>query len=155
GVLRCMAPRTEVYVEGVFTKAGATFESELVRQLDQALNKSPDIISLSAGTRTREELSLLGFDVFYEDRLGRVKGALLVACAGNDGGPGPFFPAAVPGTVSVGALDAYRRDRADFSNHGHWVDVYAPGTDLINAFLTGRLVCKEPPHKNEVRTFQG
>jgi subtilisin family serine protease len=155
GVIRCMAPRAEVYVESALTRAGAAFEWDLVTQLDQALNKRPDIISLSAGTRTREELSLLGFDVFYEERLNRVKGVVLVACAGKDSGPGPFFPAATPGTVSVGALDENALARGWFSNYGGWVDVYAPGTNLVNAYLTGKYICKEPPNQNEQRYFGG
>jgi subtilisin family serine protease len=155
GVVRTMAPKAEVVVKGVFTVAGATWESELVVKLDEALAESPDVISLSAGTRTRNDLSSLGFDVFYEERLSRVKGLLLVAAAGNDGNRGPFFPAATPGTVGVGALAKDWTDRASFSNHGGWVDVYAPGTDLVNAYLTGTFRCEEPPHRGQLRVFHG
>jgi subtilisin family serine protease len=155
GVVRAMAPRTEVVVKGVFTVAGATWESELVAKLDEALAESPDIISLSAGSRTRHDLTLMGFDVFFEERLSKVKGLLLVAAAGNDGNRGPFYPAATPGTVGVGALSKDWTDRASFSNFGGWVDVYAPGTDLVNAYLTGTFRCEEPPHRGELRNFDG
>jgi subtilisin family serine protease len=150
-----MAPKAEVIVKGVFTVAGATWESELVPKLDEALADSPDIISLSAGSRTRKDLSSMGFDVLYEERLSRIKGLTLVAAAGNDGNRGPFYPAATPGTVSVGALSSDWSGRARFSNHGGWVDVYAPGEDLVNAYLTGTFRCEEPPHLGEHRVFHG
>jgi hypothetical protein len=155
GVLRCMAPKAEVYVEGMLTVAGGTFESQLVPQLDEALNKTPDIISLSAGTQTREDLTLMGFDVLWEERLSKLKGVVLIAAAGNNYTRDMFYPAAQQGVVGVGALDSTWRDRARFSNFGHWVDVYAPGEYITNAFLTGDYVCKEPPNKGQPRHFDG
>jgi subtilisin family serine protease len=44
---------------------------------------------------------------------------------------------------------------SDFSNVGKWVDVYAHGRDLVNAFPTGTYTCHEPAHAGEVRSFTG
>jgi subtilisin family serine protease len=57
--------------------------------------------------------------------------------------------------VSVGALDVDWRSRADFSNFGTWVDVYAPGKDLINAFTVGEYKYREPPLVGTSRQFDG
>ena len=71
------------------------------------------------------------------------KGDWVVAAAGNRGDSRPFYPAAMPGVVAVGALDGQGR-MADFSNRGLWVDVFAPGVNIYStvpgnryAFLSG------------------
>jgi len=57
------------------------------------------------------------------------RGIIFFAAAGNDGAVEKTYPAAYNGVISVGATD--NTDRiTSFSNHGDWVDIYAPG-DLI------------------------
>ncbi|UUZ61408.1 S8 family peptidase [Nocardioides sp. B-3] len=156
GVVRTRAPKAQIRVEGFLPTGGAAYESEMVIQLGEALALSPDIISLSAGCPTRDELPLLSFEVFWEQRLSHQKGTILVAAAGNDSHRLPFWPAAFPWTVSVGALDADGK-RADYSNFGSWVDVYALGTDPVNAYPTGTFYCHQPPNNNPPvkREFRG
>ncbi|GFJ94402.1 S8/S53 family peptidase [Phytohabitans rumicis] len=155
GVVRSVAPRAEVRVLNYFPRAGATWESTLVQNLDRALHEEfPDIISMSAGTRAQNG-GLLAFNVFWENRLSHYKGVALVVAAGNDGERSFFWPAASPYTVSVGALAPDGRSRADFSNFGGWVDVYAPGQDLVNAFPNGKFTYQEPPHVGRVEQFSG
>ena len=156
GVVRSVAPRAEVVVRSAFNKAGAIFESDLVEALDAVLaNDSPDIISMSAGTWTFDATGPLGLNTFYETRLRHHKGVVLVAAAGNDSSRQPFWPAAAPWTVSVGALGTNWRTRADFSNFGGWVDVYAPGENLINAFPSGVYTYHEPPLPRPDGKFEG
>ena len=155
GVLRAIARNVEVVVKSYFTAAGAMWEFDLAQALDEVLDLAPDIISLSAGTRTRFDLPALGLDVFIRTRLNRVNGLTLVAAAGNESSRDYFWPAAFPETVGVGALADNGRDRASFSNFGGWVDVYAPGENLVNAFLTGDYECTEPPNTGQLRSFQG
>jgi hypothetical protein len=146
GVIRCLAPGTEIEVEGFLTKGGAMYESEITAQLNEALiENDPDIISISAGTHTRKDLGLLGFQV-----LGTLmkwtegdSAVLVVAAAGNDSTNVPFWPAAFDWVIAVGSLDADGKV-SDFSNYGRWVDVYAQGRDLINAFPTGTYTTYEP-----------
>ena len=42
-----------------------------------------------------------------------------------------MWPAAYPGVIAVGALAADGQNRAQFSNYGRWVDVYAPAINVI------------------------
>ena len=148
GVVRCVAPQAQVRVEGFLTHGGAIFETELVRQLAQAMHGAPDVISMSAGCTTHNDLPPLAFEVLYETRLRQMKGTVLVCAAGNDGSRRPFWPAASEYAVSVGALD---RDgsRAGFSNFGSWVDVYALGVDVVNAYPNGTFRYREPPAVDE------
>jgi subtilisin family serine protease len=152
GIVRCLAPKADVQVEGFLARGGTIFESEIVTQLDDGLDRVPDIISLSGGALTRHNLPPLSFEVFWESRLRHLKGTVLVTAAGNDQHRGPFWPAAFPWAISVGAL-GHDGKRAPFTNFGSWVDVYAPGVDIVNAFPNGVYVYQEPPHEGTVHEF--
>jgi RNA polymerase sigma factor (sigma-70 family) len=76
GVLRSVAPRSTVRVEGILPAAGAWFESDIVRQLYDAVAWAPDVISLQAGTTTRRHAPLLAFQVLYETRLVHMPGTV-------------------------------------------------------------------------------
>jgi hypothetical protein len=154
GVARCMAPKASAYVERAFDIAGADYETNLQASLDDALNRDPDLLVFTFCTASRLDQSLLTFDDFFETRIRYLKGLVVLAPAGNDGSSRPMWPAAYREVLSVGALSANWRDRAQFSNYGKWVDVYAPGQDLINAFPSGTYVCTEPP-VGERREFHG
>jgi hypothetical protein len=147
GCLRCAAPKASVYVERVFEiqDAGAIFESDFARLLEQVLDQGPDVLVFTCAASTRQNLPLLTFDEIYERRIRDMKGLVVVAPAGNDGARRLMWPGAHHGVVAVGALSASSRDRAQFSNFGGWVDVFAPGENLVNAYPTGIYVTKEPP----------
>lgn len=158
GVVRCIAPDTLVDVEGVLVHGGAVYESEIVEQLQQAIDDEhrPQIISISAGTHTRGDFASLGFEMLGRaNRLSDRDDLVIVAAAGNDGSSERFWPAAFDWVVSVGSVDPDGKV-SDFSNHGErWVDVYARGRDHINAFPKGTYTCYEPPNVGEVRKFDG
>jgi hypothetical protein len=155
GVVRCMAPRTEVFVEGFAVDGvggGGILESDIVEQLEEALeNHDPKVINLSAGCRTRHDLPSIAFQSLYDDHL-RDRDCVLVAAAGNDGLAAPFWPAAFDWCVGVGSLDRDGRVSA-FSNYGVSSDVYALGRNLVNAFPDGTYVCHESPDKGDLRRF--
>jgi Subtilase family len=137
-IVRAMAPRAGVRVKRIFQKAGALYETQIVQALIPVLDWAPDIISLSAGTHTWKNGGMLSFDVFVRGPLRECPETILVAAAGNDGEDWPFSPAEMDGVLSVGALGPPGDARAWFSNFGDWVDVYAPGQDLVHAYADGQ-----------------
>lgn len=153
GVARCFAPGAGVFVNDHFSESGAELETVIVGKLEDLARRQPppDIINLSAGTYTRNAWTSLGFESFHT----RNPGVTLVAAAGNDGTDRPFYPAAYDWTISVGALGPDERHRAWFSNHGDWVDVYALGEGMINAYATGEYVYQEPPKRPARQIFDG
>jgi subtilisin family serine protease len=134
GVIRCLAPASTVVVERILGVAGFARESRLIQQIHDALTRSPDIISMSAGCYTRKNVPSLAFQVLWEERLSQLGGIVLVAAAGNQSETTPFWPAAFPWCVGVGSMTRDGQRRSWFSNHGAWVDVYAPGEEIVNAY---------------------
>jgi subtilisin family serine protease len=151
GVARCLAPDVQVAVTDHFSTSGAELESEMLRKLDQLAATGPDLICLSAGTYTRNNWTSLGFEDFRR----RWPGITLVAAAGNESTDRPFYPAAFDWVIGVGALGADQQHRAWFSNYGTWVDVYAPGEGLVNAYATGEYSYAEPPRRPARQSFRG
>jgi hypothetical protein len=154
GVLRCMAPAADVVVAKVSLAAGSTLESRLVMRLTAALGLAPDIFHVTLACPSRLDLPLIGFREWLR-QLRNYGGAVCIAPAGNSDSRRPSWPAAFADVVSVGALGADWRGRASFSNFGSWVDVYAPGRDLINAYTTGTYMCHVSPYSGTDRMFYG
>lgn len=156
GCLRCAAPKASVFVEQAFSidTAGAIFEADIGPTLDDALNRDPDILVFTFTTSSRNDQSLLIFDDLYKRRIRYLKGLVVLAPAGNDGDQRVMWPAGYQEVISVGALAADGRNRAHFSNYGKWVEIYAPGEGLTNAFPEGRYETNETPVP-ETREFHG
>ena len=154
GVMRCMAPAAEIVVSNAFSIAGSHLESDLVTRLEDELRRGVDIFHLSIASNSRHDLPLIAFEQWLK-RLHQTKGSVCIAPAGNHGHRRPNWPAAFPGVIAVGALGSDWRGRASFTNFGGWVDVYAPGRDIVNAYATGTYTCHVAPYTNQVREFYG
>jgi hypothetical protein len=154
GVMRCMAPAAEIVVTNCFSVAGSQLESDLVTKLEDELKRGADIFHLGIAARSRHDLPLIAFEQWLK-RLQQSKGSICISPAGNDAYRRPNWPGAFPGVIAVGALGADWHSRASFTNFGGWVDVYAPGRDLVNAYATGTYTCHVAPYTGQVREFYG
>jgi hypothetical protein len=151
GVALCQAPGASAYVTNGIVTGGGVLETTIVARLEYLLASEPgvDIVNLSAGGYTRHDFDPLSFTVLD------LGGVPLIAAAGNDATHRKFWPAAFDWVVGVGALGADQRDRAWFSNHGDWVDVYTIGEGLVNAYATGVYTYQEPPKRPHKQIFDG
>ncbi len=99
-----------------------------------AANNGANIINLSLGGAQSSFVERNAIDYATQ------RGILLVAAAGNSAEQGnpTVYPAALLGKsgLAVGAANALG-DRASFSTTGSWVDVLAPGVDVLGALAGG------------------
>jgi Subtilase family len=151
-VLRSMAPEAQVHVANVFDIAGSARESDVAMRLKAAFGFGFEILHITASGHTRKNIPPWALEAFLK-LLRPYKGVLCVAEAGNNYSRRPAWPGAFPEVLSVGALATDWRHRADFSNYGGWVDVYAPGENLINAIGSGTYTYQIQP--TPPATFSG
>ncbi len=65
------------------------------------------------------------------------RGALSIAASGNNASQARSYPAGLLQCFAVGSSDQYDR-RSSFSNYGSWVDVAAPGSQIMSSVPNGR-----------------
>jgi subtilisin family serine protease len=152
GVAKCAAPEAEVYVNNHFTESEGEAEDVIIRKLDELITgQHPDVVCLPAGLYTRNDWEPLPFNQLHQMH----PNITLVASAGNDTTDRKFYPAAFDWVIGVGALGTDQLHRAWFSNHGDWVDVYALGEGLVNAYAFGEYIYNEPPKAPAKHVFKG
>lgn len=108
---------------------GAAF-NKTIDGIFYALRTGADIINMSWGTYNNVAV----LHSMIQQATGA--GIVLVAAAGNDNTSDPFYPAAYPEVISVGATDQ-NDTKAGFSNFGSTLDVTAPGVDIYSTMPEG------------------
>jgi thermitase len=95
-----------------------------------ATNNGANVLNMSLGSPSPCDAIKLAIDYAV------TRGALVVAAAGNDASTAPSYPAGYGNVLSVAATDAADR-LAGFSNRGaSWVDVAAPGDEIVSTLPT-------------------
>lgn len=103
-----------------FDDNGVTSNFAVMNSIDFAIQNGARVLSLSWGSETRSEFLEKALDYASS------RGLMIVGAAGNEPTGKPFYPAAYSSVIGVGA-SAPDGAHWDKSNHGAFVDLYAPG----------------------------
>ncbi len=109
----------------VLGSGGDGTAADAVPAIYYAVANGADIISGSWGGA--ESSNALREAIAYAHE----EGVVVVAAAGNSGSGDPYYPAAYPEVISVTATDSDDQ-RWYLSNYGDWVDIAAPGRDIVS-----------------------
>ncbi|GAA3302724.1 VCBS repeat-containing protein [Dactylosporangium vinaceum] len=114
----------------VLNASGEGYDSSIAAGIVWAADHGAKVVNLSLGGPG--DSAVVHDAVIYATN----KGALVVASAGNDGDAGNAtnYPAAFPEVLAVAATDGAGKV-TDFSTYGDWVDVAAPGFDIVSTGL--------------------
>lgn len=130
---RGVAPAAEVLSIRVTTADGTSDAFAVARGIFAAVEAGARVINISLGGYATS--SVLGEAVEYA----LAAGVAVVAAAGNDQAAALMWPAAYPGVLSVGAVDAVGR-QAMFSNSGEGLKLTAPGYAVRTAGENGERI---------------
>lgn len=125
-------PNCKLLVAKVLDRYGG-YDSDVANGIVWSVDRGAKVVNLSLGGEGSSRV--LKDAVDYATN----KGAVVVASAGNyaEYGNPRIYPAAYPNAIAVAATDSQDR-RAYFSERGNWVDVAAPGVDILSTLPGGR-----------------
>jgi hypothetical protein len=90
-----------------------------------AVDNGADVVSNSWGGGDYSQAAQDAIDYAYS------QGVIIVASAGNDNTDSPQYPAYYNHVIAVAATNS-NDQKAGFSNYGNWVDIAAPGVDILS-----------------------
>ncbi|MFX1503084.1 MAG: S8 family serine peptidase, partial [Promethearchaeota archaeon] len=114
-----------VFAEKAFNSLGSGSYYDASLAIKHAVDVGANIISCSWGGYSYSEILKEAIEYAVKHNV------LVVAAAGNSNTDEYHYPAAYPETLAVSATDQ-NDTKADFSNYGVWVDISAPGVDIIS-----------------------
>jgi type VII secretion-associated serine protease mycosin len=123
--------QTKVMPVKVLDARGVGTDGGVAQGIRWAADQGVQVINLSLGGPGQSPV--LDEAVTYA----RSKGAVVVAAAGNESWDVATYPAASPGALAVSATDQ-SGTFAFLSNHGDWIDLAAPGFDILTTSLSYR-----------------
>ncbi|WP_158282222.1 S8 family peptidase [Salipaludibacillus keqinensis] len=111
----------------VLGDSGGGMLSDVAEGIIHAANQGADVINMSLGTSRSDETLRRAVNYAYNRNI------FLVGAAGNSGSNTRHYPAAYQNVMAVAATNQ-DNDLASFSTYGSWVEVAAPGQDILSTF---------------------
>ena len=99
--------------------------SDVARGITWAADNGAHVLSLSLGGNAGTQQLADAVNYAWN------RGCVVVAAAGNNGSNAPFYPAVYENALAVAASDPNDR-LTNFSQYGAWVDIAAPGSDILS-----------------------
>lgn len=138
-----IAPNVRIMPLKVTNQAEAADSNLIAEAIRYAADHGAKVINLSLGGPDAST------DIASAISYALSKQVIVVAAAGNEGTSGnPIeYPASFPGVISVAAVSSRERV-ASFSNHNQYVDLSAPGVNIIGARSQYNQICQPYPSQN-------
>lgn len=131
GLLAQVAPSAEIVPIRVLNADGVGDLYAIIEGIDYAISRDVDIVNMSFGiSNAHPELT-------RAIERAKAAGIVVVASAGNEGSVSRQYPAASSGVIGVAAYDPAIGSLADFATKGNWVDVSAPGVNIVSSVPGG------------------
>ncbi len=124
--LNGLLPDNELYSATVLrSESGKQLASigSVIKGLDWLMDKKLRLIGISLATQTENAVLNRAFNAAAQ------RGAIIFAAAGNNASAAPVWPAALPKTIAITAVDANKKLFTK-ANRGKHIDFAAPGVDV-------------------------
>ncbi len=121
-------PNCVLYNVKVLGDDGSGSWANIAAGINWALDNGAKVINLSLGGTVGSYALQSSINNAWS------KGVVVVAAAGNSNTSSAFYPAYYSNTIAVAATNSSDQ-RSSFSNYGSWVDVAAPGENILSTTM--------------------
>jgi len=123
-----ICPECMIMPVKVLNENNAGVWSGVANGLIYAVDNGADIVVLSLGSPNPNKAMEAAIDYANQNNV------FVIAASGNENTNAPFYPAAYPGTLGVGATDQHDEKWA-LSNYGNMLDITAPGNLIYSTYI--------------------
>jgi subtilisin family serine protease len=125
-----VAPGAELLTISVLDENHASTFATIASAIDRAVLGGAQVLCLSLGSAEESQVITNAITDAVD------AGLVVVAAAGNEGSETRTYPAALASVLAVGAVGS-DGEPTEWTSHGDWVDIMAPGDVLLPSGIDG------------------